>query len=214
MWRPRPPAPARPPELVRLETVGKGYAQRRLFDGLDLTISSGERIVLDGPSGSGKSTLGDVMLGLKQPDAGRVVRAAALGALGGQKLYQDPAAAFPPRARLGQVLQDLIRLHRLDAQVAARLMERLGLDRQLLERRPDEVSGGELQRLSLVRVLMMRPLLVVADEPTSRLDPITQKASIELMLEIVEEGGAALVLITHDPWIARAVGGQVVTLGG
>ena len=84
------------------------------------------------------------------------------------------------------------------------LLASLGIDRGQLERRPSEVSGGELQRIALARVLMIRPAVLLADEPTSRLDPITQAAVIRLIAQAAAEHGMAVVLVTHDPGIAEA----------
>ena len=82
----------------------------------------------------------------------------------------------------------------------------------MLARLPSEVSGGELQRLALARVVMVQPALLFADEPTSRLDPISQQEAIALLLDVVDETGAALLLVTHDHDLAQAVGNQFITL--
>lgn len=85
-------------------------------------------------------------------------------------------------------------------------LERLGVPADLLGRRPAEVSGGELQRVALARVLTVRPALVFADEPTSRLDPLSQQEAMDVLLDALDERGAALMLVTHDEDIADAVG--------
>ncbi len=213
-WPTRAPSLRSARSLVSLDRVSKAFGHRTLFDQVTLDIARGDRVVFTGPSGSGKSTLGNILLGLIPPDTGRVTRAADVAPFGFQKLYQDPVAAFPPRATLGQTLDDLVRRHRLPPADRDRLLTHLGLATGILERRPQDISGGELQRLALVRVLLMNPVLIFADEPTSRLDPMTQQVSMDLLLDSADATGAALILVTHDPDIARATGGRMVTIGG
>ena len=83
----------------------------------------------------------------------------------------------------------------------------------LLERRPDTVSGGELQRIALARILALRPRVILADEPTSRLDPVTQRDVTALIAEVAEETRAAVVLVTRDPAIARRWADRRLSLG-
>jgi peptide/nickel transport system ATP-binding protein len=134
-----------------------------------------------------------------RPDEGRVERAADVTPAGLQKLYQDPAAAFAPRVTLRRSLGDLVKRHRLAWPRLEALLARLRIDPTLLERLPQQVSGGELQRIALARVLMLDPALIFADEPTSRLDPVTQRETMSLLLDSAAERGYALVLVTHHP---------------
>ncbi|HWK55536.1 MAG TPA: ATP-binding cassette domain-containing protein [Hyphomicrobiales bacterium] len=203
----KPPACAGAP-LLRLRGVAKQYGGNQLFAGADLDIGAAERLSLWGPSGSGKSTFGDIALGIRRPDAGSVRRREDIGPFGLQKLYQNPLMSFAPRRTLRQSMQDLIRRHALPAAELQEFMQRLRLGQGLLERLPHEVSGGELQRLALARVLLLKPALIFADEPTSRLDLISQRNTLELLIDTAESSGAALLLVTHDPHIARALGGR------
>jgi peptide/nickel transport system ATP-binding protein len=211
-WVPRPASRAAGTPIVSIDRVTKRYGGHTVLDQFSLDVHGGERMVFAGPSGSGKSTLGNVVLGLVPPDEGRVQRSPKVGPLGFQKLYQDPVAAFPARVTLGTAFDDVIALHGLARAELTRLLHHLGLDAVLLRRTPSEVSGGELQRLALARVLMMKPALVFADEPTSRLDPISQQISLDLLMTTVEETGTALILVTHDPGIARAANGRTIQL--
>ena len=83
------------------------------------------------------------------------------------------------------------------------MLDHLGISLELLDRKPDEVSGGELQRVAIARALVAKPKLLLADEPTSRLDPITQKKTMTLLREITSETETAVLLVTHDPDIAK-----------
>ena len=200
-----------PVVAVRDLTLSRGG--RRLVSALNLTAHAGCIVGITGPSGCGKSSLGDAMLGLLRPDAGQVVRAPGLAATAVQKLYQDPVAAFPPRRSLGATLADVARLHDAPAGRIDELLARLQLTPVLLQRRPGAVSGGELQRLALLRVMLARPRFLFADEPTSRLDPITQRDVIRLIAGVATEEGVAVALVSHDQALISSTADTVCDLG-
>lgn len=199
-------------ELLRATGLAKSFGTKALFSGLNLTVARGERLALFGPSGSGKSTLGDMLIGLRLPDRGTIVRAPGLPRTAFQKLHQDPGAAFPPTATLAQALGDVVKLHGGDWVAVRGGMERLGLDESLLRRKPAALSSGELQRFALLRALLVRPALIFADEPTSRLDPISQMRTLRLLDEVAAEKEITLLLVTHDPDIARAMAPRTIAL--
>lgn len=195
-----------------------------LFQDVHLHLAPGGVLGVAGPSGSGKSTLGDLLLGLKVPCAGSV----AWGAVDPhrdprgrsrlrrryQKLHQDPASAFLPTRKIGRQLADIAEIHppAADPRRIGEWLERMGLPDRLLDRYPAEVSGGEAQRLALMRLLLLDPAVIVADEPTSRLDPIAQKGVIDLLREIVERERLALVLIAHDHMVLTKAADSVLDL--
>ncbi|MFL9923995.1 ATP-binding cassette domain-containing protein [Herbaspirillum lusitanum] len=188
--------------IVRMQDVAKGFGAQPLLSDINLAIRRGEFVSITGPSGSGKTTLGNIVLGLAQPDRGRVQRRTGLARFAMQKIYQDPTAAFAPGITLRCALQDLLKLHRLGRQELQTMLERLRLRPGLLDRLPSQVSGGELQRFALARVLMLKPALIFADEPTSRLDPITQQETLQLLKEHAQANECAVLLVTHDRRIA------------
>lgn len=188
----------------------KRYGPKTLFQHLDLDVRAGARVAVVGRSGSGKTTLGDVLVGVTRADAGTVVRRPDVPPVRVQKLYQDPPAAFAPRVSLRRSVDDVVARHHLDPKEVDRLMVRLRLDSMLLDRRPDQVSGGELQRFALLRILLLSPAFIFADEPTSRLDPITQQETIDLLVGHAAERDCALLLVTHDARIATNVGHEAV----
>jgi peptide/nickel transport system ATP-binding protein len=199
--------------VADISDVAKSFGQQHLFAGVSAQIRRGEFISITGPSGSGKTTFGNVVLGLLKPDQGSVRRGAGLTPTAFQKIYQDPGAAFAPSASLRRSLQDLVALHRLEWDDLLRLLERLRLAPALLDRLPSQVSGGELQRIALARVLMLKPALIFADEPTSRLDPVTQHETLALLAEQAAAFDCAVLLVTHDPDIAARMSQRQIVLG-
>ncbi|WP_232104489.1 ABC transporter ATP-binding protein [Pseudomonas oryzihabitans] len=211
-WPRRPSRPLTGEAVVAVEGLAAQRGGRQLFEELSFTVRPGEILGVTGPSGCGKSTLGDILLGLATPGAGTIRRQPGLSRFAFQKLHQDPVAAFAPSVTIRQLLTDLVRLHRLDATRIGRLMQRLRLDERLLDRLPGNISGGELQRFSLLRVLLLDPALIFADEPSSRLDLITQKEMIELLVETADESGTAILLVSHDEDLVNAVADRRIHL--
>lgn len=186
---------------------------RRLFEGLDLAIGAGEWVAVTGPSGCGKTTLGNVLLGLMRPAAGAVRRRVGAARTRYQKLYQDPVATFAPRLDLRTALAEAAALHRVPWPQVAATLGRLRVSDALLDRRPDQVSGGELQRIAIARALLPDPVFLFADEPTSRLDPVTQQETMAALRAVSVERGLAVLLVTHDHAMARKVAAERIALG-
>lgn len=220
-WPQRPSAVAGS-TVAAGEDLVVGRAGRRLAGPLHMALREGQVTAVLGASGQGKTTLGDTLLGLAPPAGGQV---SWLGRpLDGarrrrlrprfQKLHQDPTAVFPAGRTFGDSLSDLRRLPS-GADAAARLaplLDRMGVPGSLLARRPGEVSGGEAQRLALARLLAMRPALLVADEPCSRLDMPVQAEAMLLLRSLADEHGLSVLLISHDAAAARAVADASVNL--
>ena len=200
--------------------IGRG--RTRLAGPLGITLSAGRVTGLLGRSGSGKTTLGDTLLGLLRPAGGQVHwlgRRLDRGTLRAyrprfQKLHQDPTTVFAAARTVGSSLADLGRLpgNADIMRTLPALLGQLGIAPELLERRPGELSGGELQRLALARVLMARPAMLVADEPSSRLDPPVQAAALHLLRGLADTQGMAILLVTHDRAVAQAMADDTVAL--
>lgn len=205
-WPPYPlPNIQQATPILEAQELSKQRGNKRLFEHLSLQIRRGEILGLTGDSGCGKSTLGDILLGLLPADSGRVYRRGGFAPQRYLKLYQDPPASFAPQVKLAQLFDDLIRLHRLDAKRLPALLERLNLSTHLLQRHSHQVSGGELQRLALARVLLMEPVFLFADEPVSRLDPITARDVLQLLVEVATEYQCAVLLVSHDPALVHKI---------
>ncbi len=198
--------------VLMADSLGIARGGRVLIDDFSLRLHAGERVAITGPSGVGKTTLLDTLAGLLMPARGTIRRAARLAPTGMQKLYQDPPAAFPARVRLSCSLRDVARIHGVAWALVTDILSRLGVHPSLLDRRPGEVSGGELQRISIARALTVRPGILLADEPTSRLDPITQRDTMNLLANIANEERIAMVLVTHDNAIAEAWANRRIAL--
>jgi peptide/nickel transport system ATP-binding protein len=186
---------------------------RTLFEDLSFSIKKGEVVGVVGDSGCGKSSLGDALLSMLPVSAGNITRfnntAKPYQWL---KLYQDPPSAFTASVSLGTLLDDLVRLHSIPRERISPLMARLNLPDVILQRNCLNVSGGELQRFAILRALLLDPVFLFADEPTSRLDPITAKDVTSLLVTLARETGCAVLMVSHDPYLVRKTCDQVIAL--
>ena len=186
---------------------------RTLFEDLSFSIKKGEVVGVVGDSGCGKSSLGDALLSMLPVSAGNITRfnntAKPYQWL---KLYQDPPSAFTASVSLGTLLDDLVRLHSIPRERISPLMARLNLPDAILQRNCLNVSGGELQRFAILRALLLDPVFLFADEPTSRLDPITAKDVTSLLVTLARETGCAVLMVSHDPDLVRKTCDQVIAL--
>ena len=199
------------PAILRAEAFTVARNGRPLFHPISFALAPGEILGLSGPSGCGKSSLGNALLGLMQ-HRGMLWRDPAIPRFGFQKLWQDPPAAFPARLSLQQGLDDLLARHQIESRCVAPLMAQLRLSPDLLQRLPTAVSGGELQRIALLRAWLLNPVFLFADEPTSRLDPVTQAETMQLMTDLARERGMAILLVSHDRAMLSACCDRVITL--
>jgi peptide/nickel transport system ATP-binding protein len=207
--------PARRPHTAGTETAtGEALVIARggksLAAPLEIALREGQITGVGGPSGLGKTTLGDTLLGLAPPGAGRIAwfgrnldarRRRQLRARF-QKLHQDPTTVFPAGRSFGASLSDLRRLPGGPdaARHLARILEQLHVSPALLNRRP------------FARLLALRPAMLVADEPCSRLDMPVRAETMRLLRERVDDGDLSVLLISHDAATLTAMADQVVTL--
>jgi putative ABC transport system ATP-binding protein len=196
------------------KTVKSGEADLVILREIDLDVMHGEAVAIVGASGSGKSTLLAILAGLDTPTAGRVQ-------LAGEDLFaldEDARAQLRGRAvgfvfqsfqllpslsALENVMLPLELAGRDDAEDAAReILARVGLAERL-HHYPKHLSGGEQQRVALARAFVVRPQLLLADEPTGSLDAESGEAVIDLLFGLNREAGTTLVMVTHDELLAK-----------
>jgi ABC-type lipoprotein export system ATPase subunit len=208
--------------LLQLQNITKGYGQpgshsyREVLRGLDLEVGKGEKIAIVGPSGSGKSTLLNLIGALDQPEQGKIL-------FNGKEIsgYSKTELATFRNKHLGFIFQ----LHHLMPQLtllenvllpllpqgkkisveqkewARYLIQKVGIWEQR-EQKPSQLSGGECQRTAVVRAIINKPLLLLADEPTGALDEANATALTGLLLRLSEEEGIALITVTHAASLA------------
>ncbi|EQB8914441.1 ABC transporter ATP-binding protein [Vibrio fluvialis] len=198
--------------VLHVENLSMNYGDRTLFEQLNFSIAQGEILGISGDSGCGKSTLADILVGLKRATGGTLRHTTPFATGDVLKLYQDPPSALPKSATLHTLLSDLCQRHTIDPTRIEPLMTKLKLSMQLLGRKVTQVSGGELQRFAILRALLMKPKLLIADEPTSRLDPVTAASTLQLMTTLTQEMGCALVLISHDKVALSKTCHQIIRL--
>ncbi|WP_232717042.1 ABC transporter ATP-binding protein [Gordonia metallireducens] len=195
--------------------VGSGltarFGDREVFADLDVGVDAGSITGVVGRSGSGKTTLLRILAGLAEPAAG-VVEQRGLGRRPGAigLLAQHPRVVANPRWTLRKIVAEPAAIARRDCD-AEQIAERVGLDPALLDRFPSQVSDGQLQRACIGRLLVQAPRFVLCDEPTAMLDPISARAVIGLLQELVDDG-AGMVLVSHQRRIVDARCDRVVDL--
>ena len=211
-------------KILELKHVSKWYESaddRKILEGLDLSVSEGERFAIVGPSGCGKSTLLNLLGTLDQPSEGSV----SVGGIATSGLSEAEIAKvrskqigfifqmhhlLPQCTALENVLVPTLALPdrpkpKESTERAKQLMDRVGLADKM-NSQPSQLSGGERQRVAVVRSLINRPRLLLADEPTGALDEKNATKLIELLVELNSSENLALIVVTHDPDIASALG--------
>ena len=212
-------------ELSRVYTMG--LETLPVLKGVSFTVRAGERLAIVGKSGAGKSTLLHLLGTLDRPTAGNVsIGGLPVFARTGAELarFRNQTLGFifqfhhllPEFSALENVMMPAIIARRPKAEAEARareVLEIVGLTPRL-EHRPGELSGGERQRVAVARAIVMRPSIILADEPTGNLDAKTGGAIHELLVKLNEERGMSLIAVTHNPDLARRMHRQIRLVDG
>jgi len=208
--------------MIEATALDKFYGKFQALKNINLTVKSGERVVICGPSGSGKSTLIRCMNGLENHNAGKLV-------VDGIELFEGSKNIRKLRQEVGMVFQQFnlfphlsvldnltigpIRVRKkskAEAESRAReYLERVHIPEQA-DKFPSQLSGGQQQRVAIARSLCMETRIMLFDEPTSALDPEMINEVLDVMVELAESGGMTMVCVTHEMGFARKVADTMV----
>ena len=232
-------APAEPDILMRVENLRQHYEVRRgalakpwllkAVDGVSFTLATGSTLAVVGESGCGKSTLARMIAMVERPTSGdffidgtplshagrRMLRAMRSQV---QMVFQDPYGSLNPRQKVGSILEEPLKINQPDMpavarrQAAIQIMERVGLRREHYERYPHMFSGGQRQRIAIARALMLRPRILVLDEPVSALDLSVQAQVLNILVDLQQEFGLAYLFISHSLSVVRHMADDVMVM--
>ncbi len=206
-----------------------GRASLKAVDDVSFELQAGQALGVVGESGCGKSTLVRAALRLIRPSAGRVVwmgrSIEGLSAHGLrpmrrelQIVFQDPLSSLDPRMTVGEIIAEPLRVHRKTAPRAAReaeiieMLQRVGLTPDLLQRYPHELSGGQCQRVGIARAMVLKPRVLVCDEPVSALDVSVQKQVVELLMDLKRATGMSILFVSHNLAVVKQLCERVLVL--
>ncbi|QOJ78938.1 ABC transporter ATP-binding protein [Infirmifilum lucidum] len=202
----------------------------RAVDGVSFSILEGESLALVGESGSGKTTVARAIVGLVEPTEGRITyngydvaafrgRELAMFRRSVQMVFQDPSVSLNPRMRVGDQVKFPLDVNKIGSkeerrQIVLETLKRVGLvpPEDFYNRYPHQLSGGQRQRVAIARALVLRPRLLIADEPISNIDVSARAQILSLLKELREEMGLTLLYITHDLSSAWAVADKVAVM--
>ena len=210
--------------MIRIAGLEKSFGDNHVLLGFDMDLKEGENLVIMGKSGSGKSVMIKCLMGLMQPDAGNVeimgkdvlsmdhqeldkLRKQIGFLFQGSALYDSMTVRenleFPLRKQSMEPSEKEVLVHEA--------LESVGLE-SAIDLMPDELSGGMKRRIALARAIILHPKIIIYDEPTTGLDPITAKEIIQLMRNIQKKHGSSALIITHDVDCSRVIADRMILL--
>jgi len=207
---------------------GRPTSRVKAVDGVNLAVRKGETLGLVGESGCGKTTFGRCILRLEEPTEGKIFFEGENILAYSQKrmrqirrdmqiVFQDPYSSLNPRKTVGQIVSEGFRVHRIfskrERQKRVReMIETVGLLPEHIDRYPHEFSGGQRQRISVARALLLRPKMIIADEPVSSLDVSIQAQILNLLVQLQRQFDLTYVFISHDLRVVRHISDRVAVM--
>ena len=186
--------------VLEVQNLTFGYTKERLlFEEFSICLKKGEIKAIVGESGAGKSTLFELILQQLKPLSGSIKSARC------SQVFQDPYSSFHPSYTLINQIKDVASLDELD-----KYLELIKLNKEFLYKLPHELSGGQLQRASILRAILMQPDLLLLDEPTSALDNVIQLEVMQMLVQHLES--MAMLLITHDIELAEWAADEIIKI--
>jgi peptide/nickel transport system ATP-binding protein len=187
--------------LLEIENLTFGYDKDRpLFKDFNLKLKRGEIISIVGKSGIGKTTLFSLICKELKPQKGTIkVKKVS-------QIFQDPYSSFHPSYSILNQIQDVASVEGIES-----YLDDLDIKKELLDKLPHRLSGGQLQRCSILRALLMKSDIILADEPTSALDNIVQLDTMKLLIKYLDRVG--ILIITHDMDLAKWCSDKIIKLG-
>ena len=186
-------------KAIELINIVKKYGQQEVLNSFSLDMEKGECLALMGESGSGKSTIAKIIIGLEKPNSGEV----KIFEKDIEFLFQDSYNALNPRMTVEDLIYEPLQFStdidvKNKREIVSELLKQVELAPELLTRRRDELSGGQLQRVCLARALSTKPQIMIFDESLSSLDPLVQDKILDLLYKIQKEYNLTYIFISHD----------------
>lgn len=222
------PAPPEAPVMVSVRDVSVRYGDFQALSHVSFDVHQGETLGIVGESGSGKTTLAQALLRLVPCTGTVTVNGTAWTALSGKALravrpemgfvFQDPFSSLNPRFSVRQIIEEGLKLHGKGLSAFLRnrrvleTIQKVDLEKSILNRYPHELSGGQRQRVAFARALILRPKVLILDEPTSALDVETQDKLLTLLQNVQETDQLTYLFITHDMGVIRQIADRVLVL--
>lgn len=218
-------------KVTKKDGVKEKNQNIKAVDGVSFSLDKGKILGVIGESGCGKSTLGRLLVALEEPTDGsiefqgepvnNILKKDPLQFRRNcQMIFQNPFDTFDPRNNIQNILTTTLKIHNIGSsederlEMCIKIMENAGMKpaKDYLDRYPHELSGGQLQRISIIRSMLLDPKLIIADEPVSMLDVSVRADIINVLLELTKEKGAAMVFISHDIATTRYISDTVAVM--